>query len=162
MENATPEIKNQHQTDKSKVELLQEELRCEHDMYLRALADFDNYRKRVERDHASAVRAGKRELILSLLNVVDNFERAVAHSIDKSNQLFDGIKVIYQQLLSLLAKEDVKPFQSVGKQFDPLCHEAISTIETKEFPQGSVYQEYQRGYLWKNELLRPARVRVVQ
>src|SRR5437867_11965829 len=102
MENATQEIKNPSDSEQSEVEKLQEELSREKNMHLRTLADFDNYRKRIERERASMAQAGKRDLILSLLGVVDNFERALEHAPKRSDKFYEGLKAIYKQLQAVL------------------------------------------------------------
>lgn len=138
-----------------------EELRREHDVYLRNLADFDNYRKRVERDRAQGAQAGKRQLILALLDVVDDFERALAHASQEPQPVVEGLRAIYRRLTALLAAEGVTAFASVGQPFDPARHEAVGSVESDQEP-GTVLDELQPGYRWGEELLRPARVRVAR
>src|SRR5436189_384501 len=96
----------------SEVERLKEELRREHEMYLRALADFDNYRKRVERERATAARRGTREIILSLLPVLDGFDRALEHLGAKPSSVTEGVLAIQRKLMSLLEAQGVTPFNS--------------------------------------------------
>jgi molecular chaperone GrpE len=146
----------------SEIERLKEEVRREHDMYLRALADFDNYRKRVERERATAARSGKREIIRSLLEVLDSFDRAGAHITNAPSSVSEGIEAIHRKLLGLLEAQGVTPFNSVGETFDPELHEAIGSVETDEYESGTVADEVQRGYRWGDEMLRPARVRVAR
>lgn len=150
------------QDESDELSRLREELQRERDMHLRTLADFDNYRKRVERDRASSAQTGKREIILSLLNVVDNFERALSHADNEPSALVEGLRAIYKQLLGILEAQGVTAFSSLGEPFDPNRHEAISAVASDEHESGMVYDEFQRGYMWGNELLRPARVRVVE
>lgn len=144
------------------IDRLNTELRREHEMYLRALADFDNYRRRVERERASADRAGKRDVILSVLEVLDSFEAALAHLHEAPSSVVAGIEAVYRKLLGSLEKHGVKPFTSVGQEFDPLIHEAIGSVVSGERLPGVVAEELQRGYKFGDELLRPARVRVAQ
>lgn len=146
--------------EKSEVEQLKEELSREHEMYLRALADFDNYRRRVERERASAVRSGKRELMLSLLELMDNFERAFEHTSDAPEGLSDGLQAIHRKLMGLIEAQGVTRFESIGQKFNPQLHEATSLIEDSRRESGSIIGELQRGYLWGDEVLRPARVQV--
>ena len=131
-------------------------------MYLRALADFENYRGRVERERAKAADSGKRELILPLLDVVDGFDRALAHSTKVPAGILEGFHAIHRNLLDLLKGQGVTPIVSLGQPFDPAVHEAIGTVEGSEYPAGSVAGEVHRGYRFHNELLRPARVRVAK
>jgi molecular chaperone GrpE len=158
-----PKAKNQEATngdDASEVERLKEEVRREHEMYLRALADFDNYRRRVERERTSAARSGKRDLIVSLLDVIDNFDRALEHIGDAPSSIADGVQAIHRKLLGLLEAQGITPLESRGETFNPELHEAIGSVATDQYESGTVADEVQRGYRWGDEVLRPARVRV--
>ena len=146
----------------SEIERLKEEVRREHDMYLRALADHDNYRRRVERERASAARSGKREVILSLLEVIDGFDRALQHISDAPASVVEGVEALQRKLLGVLQAEGVTPLQSIGETFNPELHDAIGTVQREEFEPNTVAEELQRGYRWGDDLLRPARVRVAQ
>jgi molecular chaperone GrpE len=141
---------------------LKSELSQEHDRHLRTLADFENYRRRVERERASAAERGKRELLLSLLDLADDFERALAHVNDSPGSVVAGLQALQRRLAGLLSTYGVMPFESVGQPFDPALHEAIATVQSDEHEAGSVFDEVGRGYHWGGEVLRPARVRVVQ
>ena len=146
----------------AEIERLKEELRREHEMLLRSLADFDNYRRRVERDRGAAARSGKREIILPLLEVLDGFDRALSHIGDEPSALEQGVQALQRNLLSVLDREGVTRFDSVGERFDPRYHDAIGTVESEDLESGAVAEELQRGYRWGDEILRPARVRVAQ
>src|SRR5262245_53559345 len=99
---------------KSANERLKEDLRREHEIYLRSIADFDNYRRRVERERANAARTGRREIVLSLLDILDDFEHALAH-IDRSpTSVSAGLRAIHKRLMGLLQAQGVTPFESVG------------------------------------------------
>jgi molecular chaperone GrpE len=141
---------------------LKEELRRDHEIYLRNLADFDNYRRRVERERASVAQAGKREMALSLLDVLDDFERALEHIDEAPASVSAGLSAIYRRLAGLLESQGVIPFESVGRPFDPALHEAVGSVESDEQESGVVLDELRRGYRWGEELLRPARVRVAR
>jgi len=143
-------------------ERLQEELARERDMRLRALADYDNYRKRIERERAGAAQAGKRDIILKLLELADNFERAFRHSEEAPASWIEGMQSIHRQLMGLLEAQGVAPFESLGQPFDPERHEAIGDVESDRYEPGTVAEELQRGYRWGDALLRPARVRVAR
>jgi molecular chaperone GrpE len=144
------------------VEQLKEDLRRGHDTYLRAMADFDNYRKRVERDRAAAIKAGKIDLILPLLDVVDNFERALQHMDGTPPSVVRGLKAIYRQLVAILEAQGISSFDSLHEKFDPAIHEGVGSIETDRFPPDTVVEEIHRGYRWGKELLRPAQVMVAK
>ena len=146
----------------SELEELRSDLARQHDMYLRSLADFDNYRRRVERDRASAGRAGKREIMLPLLDVLDGFERALTHIEGAPSGLITGLQALYRQLLGILEAQGVAPLTTVGEIFNPEFHEAIGTVDRNDVESGTIAEELQRGYRWGDELLRPARVRVAR
>jgi molecular chaperone GrpE len=160
---ATDQNKNRPPSDEpAEIERLKEELRHEHDMYLRALADFENYRRRVERDRSSAARSGKRDIILPLLDVLDGFDRALSHIGDQPSSVAQGLQALQRKFLAVLEAQGVTPFQSVGEVFNPELHDAIGSVETDEFQSGAVADEVQRGYRWGEDVLRPARVRVTR
>jgi len=147
----------------SEVERLKEEVRHEHEMYLRALADFENYRRRVERERGEAARSGKREIILALLEVLDGFDRAALQQTSAApSSLSEGVQILHRKLLSLLEAQGLTPFKSVGQAFNPELHEAIGSVQSDKDESGIVVDEVQRGYRWGDEVLRPAPVRVAQ
>jgi molecular chaperone GrpE len=163
MMEATDQNKNAKADDSlSEIERLKEELRREHDMYLRALADYDNYRRRIERDRSAAARSGKRELILQLLDVLDGFDRARQHLSDAPESVAEGLQLLQRKLLGLLEAQGVTPLQSLGETFNPELHDAIGTVKSEDIEPGTVAEEMQRGYRWGDDVLRPARVRVAQ
>jgi molecular chaperone GrpE len=141
-------------------ERLKADLRKEQDMHVRALADFDNYRRRVERDRAKTAASGKRDIILSLLEVLDGFDRALPYMSDAPPSVAEGVQAIHRRLLNLLDAQQVTPLKTVGEPFDPAVHEAIGALQSDDHPPGTVTDEVQRGYRLGDELLRPARVRV--
>ncbi len=144
------------------VEELRAELRQEHDRYLRARADFENYRRRVERDRDVAARQAKRELLLALVDLADGFDRALVHVDESPDSVAAGLHGMQRRLSRLLEAEGVTSFESVGQPFDPTRHEAMATVRDFEGAPGTVVDEAGGGYLWKDELLRPARVRVAE
>lgn len=144
------------------IEQLKEQLRREHAMYLRNAADFDNYRKRVEREIAGASRAGKREILLPLLEALDGFDRALETLGEAPPSVVEGIRAIQRRLLAVLEAQGVIPFDSVGKPFDPKLHEVIAVTDEDGLESGTVVNEVMSGYRWNDEVLRPARVRVVR
>jgi molecular chaperone GrpE len=148
--------------ERAEIERLQSELSREHSLYLRALADFENYRRRVERESESAAKRDKRELLLALLDLADDFERALTHVNDSPESVVAGLHSIQRRLAGVLEARGVKSFASVGQAFDPAVHEAIGTVQNDQQEAGTVLDELSRGYHWGDEVLRPARVRVVQ
>ncbi|HMF49791.1 MAG TPA: nucleotide exchange factor GrpE [Candidatus Saccharimonadales bacterium] len=158
---ATDQNKNPPASDgPAEIERLKDEARHEHDMYLRALADFENYRRRVERERSRAARSDKREIILSLLDVMDGFERALTHMNDAPRSVAQGLQALHRQLLGVLETQGVTPLKSLGETFNPEVHDAIGSVESEEVESGAVAEELQRGYRWGDDVLRPARVRV--
>jgi len=151
-----------HSVAQAEIERLKQALSREHDMHLRALADFDNYRKRVQRERESAAQAGKRQLLLALLDVMDDFERALTYADTAPASILTGARVIYQRLTDLLQAQGVVPYTSTGQPFDPALHEAVDVINTGRATPGVVLNELSHGYRWGDEVLRPARVRVAQ
>ena len=151
-----------HSVAQAEIERLKQALSREHALHLRALADFDNYRKRVQRERESAAQAGKRQLVLALLDVMDDFERALAYANSAPASILTGARVIHQRLTDLLQAQGVVPYTSTGQPFDPALHEAVDVINTGRATPGVVLNELSHGYRWGDEVLRPARVRVAQ
>jgi molecular chaperone GrpE len=142
------------------IERLQESLRIERDRNLRTLADFKNYRRRIERDGNKIAEESKRAMILPLLDIIDDMEKAL-HLVSNEKQPFaKGIRIIHQKFIALLETHGVLPFESVGTPFNHNLHEAVAMVEREDLEPGTVVDELRRGYLWNNELLRPAQVRV--
>ena len=142
------------------IERLQEDLHKERDRNLRTLADFTNYRRRVERDGNKLAEEGKRAIILPLLDIIDDMEKAL-HWVSNEKQPFaEGVRIIHQKLLALLEAHGVLPIDSVGTPFNHNLHEAVAMTKHKGSEPGTVIDELRRGYLWNNQLLRAAQVRV--
>ncbi len=133
-----------------------------YDNYLRALADFDNYRKRMSREKADIMSYGNEELVKELIPILDNLERALDHSqgVDNTGSLIEGVELVYKQLLVSLEKFGVQVIDAEGEKFDPKYHEAVETIETDEVEPGVVLSQMLKGYTIKDRLLRPALVSV--
>jgi molecular chaperone GrpE len=142
------------------IERLQEELINERDRNLRTLADFKNYRRRVERDGSKLAEEGKRGIILPLLDIIDDIEKALQWASDEEQPVVKGVRIIHQKFLALLETHGVLPFESVGTPFDHNLHEAVAMAKHEGSEPGTVVDELRRGYLWNNELLRHAQVRV--
>ena len=141
---------------------LRAELLREHDRHLRPRADFENYRRRVERDRDLAARQAKRGLLRALVDLADGFDRALRHVDESPDSVAVGLVGMQRALESMLDAEGVKSFESVGQRFDPARHEAMATVREAGIAAGTVVDEAGRGYLWNDELLRPARVRVAE
>jgi len=144
------------------IERLQEELQNERDRNLRTLADFKNYRRRVERDGNKLAEEGKRAIILPLLDIIDDMEKALHWIRNEQQSSAKGVGIIHQKLLALLEANGVIPFESAGTAFNHGRHDAVAMAEHEECEPGTVVDELRRGYLWNNEVLRPAQVRVAR
>ena len=142
---------------------LEKQLAEEREQNLRTLAEFDNYRRRTRQELAGAQQAGKREVLLAFLDVMDDFDRALLHVGEASDAVVEGLRLIRQRFNDVLISNGVTAFESEGQSFDPMIHEAMSVIDADEGREsGTVYAEERRGYLMNGELLRPARVVVLR
>lgn len=129
------------------------------DRLLRALADFDNYRRRAERDRTEYIQFAAMEIVRELLPVLDDFQRAL--KVETADAEYaKGIELIYQRLLEILKKAGLEPIDAAGKPFDPNRQQAVDRVHTDEFEDQTVLEEYQSGYNFKGKLLRPAMVKV--
>jgi len=133
------------------------------DLLQRRQADFENSRKRAERERADASEYGAMDAISAVLPVLDDFELALKAAPAGEDALADYIKgteLIYQRFLDILKKRGLEPMESVGKTFDPMLHHAIQMADNGEGAESVVLEEFQRGYFYKGKLLRPAVVKV--
>ena len=142
------------------IEKLRDDLRDERDRTLRALADFKNYRRRIEHDGHRIAQEGMRDILLPLLDIIDDIETTLQWAGDQGQPVVRGVRIIHRKLLALLEMQGVLPFESVGTRFNPMVHEAVTMAKHEGREPGTVVEELRRGYLYKNELLRPAQVRV--
>jgi molecular chaperone GrpE len=130
-------------------------------MYLRALADLNNYQRRMARDLAFHIRSGKKDMIVRLLTVVDDMERALAAEADYE-ALREGVEMIMRKLLDILAAEGVEPIESVGLPFDPRFHEAVAVCDDGDVDTDTVVEEFRRGYTYEDEVIRATMARVAK
>ncbi len=137
------------------------ELEAQQDRYLRAVAEFDNVRKRSAREREEYTRYANESLLRDLLPVLDNLDRAlVAARSEPRTALTTGVELIQRELLRVLEKFGLTPFSSTGQPFDPERHEAVARVPTTEFPDMTVASEIARGFLLHGRVLRPAMVTV--
>jgi len=125
----------------------------------RLQADFVNYRKRSQREKAEMTTQGKVELCASLLPVIDNFERALKAE-DRVDDFYQGVEMIYKQLLKTLEDQDIEEILAEGEEFNPEYHEAIMRVESEEFEEGIVVEVVQKGFSLNDRVIRPAMVKV--
>jgi molecular chaperone GrpE len=132
------------------------------DRLKRTTADYLNYQKRMERRLEEVKRFAVRDLLLDVLPVIDNFERALSHAEEQPEfqALLDGIRLVHDQLLAALRKHGVERIEAEGKPFDPEHHEAVAQLPSEEHPEGHVSGEMQAGYRLHDQTLRPSRVSV--
>lgn len=145
-------------------ELAQAKTKAEeqYDQLLRLQADFDNYRKRTQKERAELIKYASERLVEELLPVLDNFERASsAAQINPDFAAFSqGVDLIFRQLQTALSKEGLKAMEAVGQPFDPNLHDAVLRVESDEHPENTVVEELQKGYYLKEKVLRPCMVKV--
>ncbi len=134
-----------------------------YDRFLRAQAELENYKKRVEREKSTLVKYGNEEFIKAILPIIDNLERALDHTPGENpDGLMEGIKITLNQLLQVLEKFGVTPIASVGEPFDPSKHEAMMQVESTDHEPNTVVSELQKGYFLNDRLIRPAMVSVAR
>ena len=153
------------------LEQLQEQTAKAQDNYeklLRMQADFENFRRRSRQEKDDLARYVTEQLMVNLLQIVDNFERALCMEVKEGNQeafqesFKEGMKMVYRQLNEVLGREGLCPIAAVGEQFDPNKHEAVMQEESADFPDNTVMMELRRGYMLKDKVIRPAMVKVAK
>ncbi len=154
--------KSRFKTDK-KQDVLNEKINELEDKVKRQMAEFDNFRKRTDKEKNAMFETGARSVIEKILPVVDNFERGLASvpEEEKGTPFAEGMEMIYKQLIGELEKMEVKPIPAVGEEFDPNLHNAVMQVESDEYESGVIAQELQRGYTYRNSVVRHSMVAVV-
>jgi len=139
-----------------------EEVKSVNDKYLRLAAEFDNYKRLIQRDQRDQIRFGNEQLLKELLPVVDNLERAIKSSREGGNSdvLIQGVDLTLKQLTGALTRFHVIPVEAVGQPFDPATHQAVTSVASEKIPKQHVIDELQRGYLLHDRILRAAMVSV--
>ena len=133
------------------------------DLYLRLNAEFDNYKKRMMREYSDRLKYFNMELIKELLPSVDNLERAISHAGDENSDLenmIEGLQMVYKGMQEAFGKFGVSEIESIGKEFDPNCHQAVGMIESQKVPENHVAEECLKGYYLHDRIIRPTMVRV--
>lgn len=144
---------------KDKKDLMIEELT---DKYKRTFAEFDNFRKRSEKEKAAMFEVGAKAIIEKILPVVDNFERGLATVPDeeKESPFIDGMNMIYKQLMTSLEEVGVKPIEALGCQFDLELHNAVMHVEDESVDENTIVEEFQKGYVYRDSVVRHSMVKV--
>jgi len=149
--------------DLSPLETLRREKDALQDRLLRTAAEFDNYRKRIERDRREQADALAAEVLADLIPIIDDLERALqAPTTGEADSFRTGVELIHRQMLELLRKRGVRTIDAVGEDFDPRFHESVMSEVSSEHREGEVLQELRRGYMLGDRLLRPAMVKVAK
>ena len=146
-----------------KIAALEEKVAELEDRTKRQMAEFENFRKRTDKEKSQMFETGAKSVIEKILPVIDNFERGLAAiEPDNKDSFYDGMCMIHKQMLSELEKIGVTPIEAVGKEFDPNFHNAVMQVESEEFESGIVAQELQKGYMYREAVVRYSMVAVVQ
>jgi molecular chaperone GrpE len=144
------------------IERLEGELDELRDIHLRKLAEFDNFRKRTERERVEIKRHANEELVREILPVLDNFERALEHGSDTDPSAFrEGVEMIAKQLVDTLERQGVEAIDPIGERFSPEYHEAVHRVEDASLQPGTIASVLAKGYVFNGRLVRPAMVGVV-
>ena len=132
------------------------------DRLTRQMAEFDNFRKRTEKEKSQMYEIGAKDIREKILPVVDNFERGIAAvpEEEKSNPFAEGMEKIYKQLMTTLEEIGVKPIEAVGQEFDPDFHNAVMHVEDEEVGENIITEEFQKGYLYRDSVVRHSMVKV--
>ncbi len=154
--------KNEIEELKKKLEEKEKEAKEYYDRLLREAADLENFKKRAAREKEEWTKFANEELIRAILPFIDNLERAVNHAekVVDTGVMIEGVRLTLKQLLQTLSRFGLVPFESVGKPFDPSIHEAMLVVESDQYQPNHVVEEFQKGYLLNDRLLRPATVSV--
>ena len=141
----------------------QEKIEELEDRVRRQMAEFENFRKRTEKEKTAMFETGAKSVIEKILPVVDNFERGLASvpEEEKTSPFAEGMSMVYKQLINELEKLEVRPIEAVGKEFDPDFHNAVMQVESEEYESGMIAQELQKGYTYRDTVVRHSMVAVV-
>ena len=132
------------------------------DRVRRQMAEFDNFRKRTEKEKTQMFETGAKSIVEKILPVVDNFERGLAAVTEeeKGSPFVEGMENIYKQMMTMLEEAGVKPIEAVGQEFDPNLHNAVMHIEDEEFGENIIAEEFQKGYTYRDSVVRHSMVKV--
>lgn len=132
------------------------------DRVRRQMAEFDNFRKRTEKEKTQMFETGAKSIVEKILPVVDNFERGLAAVTEeeKGTPFVEGMEKIYKQMMTVLEEAGVKPIEAVGQEFDPNLHNAVMHVEDEEFGENIIAEEFQKGYMYRESVVRHSMVKV--
>lgn len=160
-EDASPKEELKNELDE-KIKSLEKEIGDYKDKFLRKAAEFENYKRRVENDQVNLLKYAAESVIIKLLPVIDDFERSLVHIKDAKDveSIAEGIKMVYDKLMKILADQGVKPIEAVGKPFDVHYHEAIMQMKVENAEPHTVVEEFEKGYMYKDRVIRHTKVAV--
>ncbi len=161
-EKESPESEKEEKSDKKESDAKDQQIEELNDRVMRQMAEFDNFRKRTEKEKQMMFDTGARSIIEKILPVVDNFERGLAAIPEdqKDDPVSEGMDKIYKQLITTLEEAGVKAIEAVGAEFDPNLHNAVMHIDDESFGENIVAEEFQKGYLYHDSVVRHSMVKV--
>ncbi len=145
----------------ARLESLEKEAKESYDRFLRVSAEFENYKKRAAREMNDFRKFANESFVKAMLPIVDNLDRAIESSSNDDhaqNSVVEGVNMTLKEILKVFEQFNVKPFESLGKAFDPALHQAVMQEETVDHPENTILNELQKGYMMHDRLLRPAMV----
>ena len=156
-------FKGKKKKEDKKEQQYKEQIAELNDRVMRQMAEFDNFRKRTEREKSAMFEIGAKDIVERILPVIDNFERGLntVSEEERENGFVQGIEMIYKQLMTVLGDAGVKPIEAVGKEFDPNFHNAVMHAEDDSFGENIVAEEFQKGYMYRDSVVRHSMVKVV-
>ena len=160
---AEKRVAKKHAKQDKKEDAYKEQIAQLEDKVKRQLAEFENFRNRSEKEKQAMFEVGAKSVIEKILPVIDNFERgfATVDSEDENDAFVDGMQRVYKQMMTELDSIGVKPIEAVGKEFDPNLHNAVMQVESEEYESGMIAQELQKGYTYRDSVVRHSMVSVV-
>lgn len=155
------EASAQEATSEDRLETLEKESKENYDKYLRAIAEFENFKKRATKERSELLKYAGESIVIDLLDVLDDLDRALLVDIKKVSspeEIIEGVRMIRGRFAGILKKHAVEAKEAAGEKFDPLCHEALTAVPTNEHPPGTVIEQLRKAYLFKDKLIRTAQV----
>mgnify|MGYP001578112023 CR=1 FL=1 len=149
---------------KAEIEKKDQEAQKREEKYRYLLADFENYKKRAQKEQIEQFKFANEKILKEALVVLDYLDRAVSHAkkIDGSEKVIEGLDLVLKQFLSFLNRFGVTPIESLNKSFDPACHQAVGQVERDDLPEGEVVEDVQRGFMLYDRLIRPSFVLIAK
>lgn len=156
------EKKERKKEEKEKKDKKDEQIEELKDRVTRQMAEFENFRKRTEKEKSQMFEVGVKTMVEKILPVVDNFERGLAQVPEdkKDDSFVEGMNMIYKQMMTAFDEIGVKPIEAVGKEFDPNLHNAVMHVDDDTLPENSIVEEFQKGYIYHDQVVRHSMVKV--